>query len=141
MLGNVAQSLEIGDLPILPANMRAAFNYSKMKKCLRHINLRVGSWTPRSGSGALLAYRLLRVNLLVLVALHVIAAVTAVLFYGPHFFLQKFLKYLEDDPKREATGWGWVWVIAIFSINLVHYLVAGNPTSCPCYSDSHASLL
>lgn len=126
MLGNIAQSLEIGDLPIVPANMRATFNYSKMKKSLRDIKLRVRSWTPRSGSGALLAYRLLRVNLLVLVAQFVIAAIAAVLFYGPPFFLQKLLEYLEADPNREATGWGWVWVLAMFSINLAQFLLTGN---------------
>ncbi|KAF7360576.1 Multidrug resistance-associated ABC transporter protein [Mycena venus] len=106
MLGNTAESLDIGDLPIVPANMRSTFNYASMKSATRNIKLRLGSWKPTPGSGATLAYRLLRVNIWGLIAQFLLAATAAMLFYAPPFFLRMLLAYLESDPDRENTSWG-----------------------------------
>lgn len=51
-----------------------------------------------------------------------LAAVSAVLFYSPALFLQKFVAYLEVDTAREDTGWGWVYVVGIFASNAVTYI-------------------
>lgn len=126
MLGNTAASLEIGDLPIVPANMRSTHNYDSMRRAMREIKLRVASWRPAPGSGALLAYRLLRVNMAPLVAQFLLAASAAILFYAPPFFLRMLLTYLEDDPGREHTAWGWVWVFSLFSTNVISYLLTGQ---------------
>ncbi|KIM46655.1 hypothetical protein M413DRAFT_440257 [Hebeloma cylindrosporum] len=125
-LGNIAESLEIGDLPIVPANMRATYNYARMKKALREINLRVFSWRPTPGSGWLLAYRLIRLNRVPFTAELLLAAVSAVLFYSPPFFLQKLVKYLEVDPQREQKGWGWVFVLGLFFANVISFLITGQ---------------
>ncbi|KAJ7064951.1 multidrug resistance-associated ABC transporter [Mycena amicta] len=126
MLGNTAESLEIGDLPIVPGNMRATYNYSLMKNAMRTVKLRFASWQPGVGSGALLAYRLLRLNIWGLFAQFMLAATAAVLFYAPPFFLRMLLAYLETDPNRENTAWGWVWVAALFVTNVVSYLLTGQ---------------
>ncbi|KAJ7104459.1 multidrug resistance-associated ABC transporter [Mycena belliarum] len=130
MLGNTAASLEIGDLPIVPANMRSTHNYDSMRRAMREIKLRVASWRPAPGSGALLAYRLLRVNMAPLVAQFLLAASAAILFYAPPFFLRMLLTYLEDDPGREHTAWGWVWVFSLFSTNVISYLRASPFSLC-----------
>ncbi|KAJ6495413.1 multidrug resistance-associated ABC transporter [Mycena sanguinolenta] len=128
MLGNTAESLDIGDLPIVPANMRSTLNYASMKSATRNFKLRVGSWRPTPGSGATLAYRLLRVNIWGLLAQFLLAATAAMLFYAPPLFLRMLLAYLESDPNREDTSWGWVWVFALFSTNvpLIVFAVTGQ---------------
>ena len=121
-LGNIAESLDIGDLPIVPTNMRATYNYSKMKKTIRDVKLRIFSWSPKPGSGWLLAYRLLRLNHVAFTAELLLAAVSAVLFYAPPLFLQKLVAFLEVDPLRENKGWGWVFVIGLFAANALSFL-------------------
>jgi hypothetical protein len=122
MLSNTAESLEIGDLPVVPANMRSTYNYSTMKNATQRIQLYIGLWKPTPGSGATLAYRLWRVNMAPLVAQSLLAATSAVLYYAPSFFLSMLLTYLEDDPDRENRGWGWVWVFSLFVANVISYL-------------------
>ncbi|KAJ7319100.1 multidrug resistance-associated ABC transporter [Mycena albidolilacea] len=126
MLGNTAESLDIGDLPIVPANMRSTYSYASMKSATRYIKLRIGSWKPTPGSGASLAYRLLRVNFWALFAQFMLAATSAILFYAPPLFLRMLLAYLERDPSREDTSWGWVWVFSLFTTNVISYLLTGQ---------------
>lgn len=125
-LGNNSASLEVADLPIVPADMRATYNFSKMQRALREIQLRIGSWRPRPGSGWILTYRLLRLNWLIITIVIVLAAVSACLFYAPSLFLQQFVAYLEVDPGRKDTGWGWVYVAGIFATNAITYLGASH---------------
>lgn len=121
-LGNVAESLDIGDLPVVPANMRATVNFALMREAMRKVKMRIFSWTPKPGSGWLLGYRLVRLNYLGLIAELLLAAVSAVLFYAPPLFLQKLVAFLEVDPLRENKGWGWVYVIGIFGSNVISFL-------------------
>jgi hypothetical protein len=122
MLGNTAASLEIGDLPILTLDMRGAFHYASMKRALRDLRLSIGSWRPRVGTGATLAYQLSAVNYSGLVAITVLSLVVGSLFYIPPFFLSRVLSYLENDPYREHTEWGWVWVICLFGSNVLLFV-------------------
>lgn len=122
MLGYTSESLEIGDLPILPADMRATHIFATMRGALRKWKLRVRSWKPKPGSGWELGYRLVRVNGPTLVLLVVLAAVAAVLFYAPAYFLQKVVAYLEADPQRENQGWGWVFCAGLFFSNAISQL-------------------
>jgi hypothetical protein len=122
MLGNVSESLDIGDLPIVPGNMRSTSNYSKMKQALKQIKLRIGSWSPKPGSGWGLMYRLFKVNIVSFTAEFLLAALSATLFYTPAIFLQKLVAYLEVDGARENKGWGWVWVVGLFMSNALTFL-------------------
>ncbi|KAL0959849.1 hypothetical protein HGRIS_011525 [Hohenbuehelia grisea] len=126
MLGNVAESLEIGDLPIVPANMRATVNYTKMKQVLRSVKFNLGRFSPRAGSGWGLFWRLVIVNKLGLIAQLLIAMLSAVLFYVPALFLRNFVAYLEADPLREDRGWGLVFAIGLFFSNATMSLVTGQ---------------
>ncbi|KAJ7476731.1 multidrug resistance-associated ABC transporter [Mycena latifolia] len=126
MLGNSVASLEIGDLPILTVDMRATFHYSSMKRVIRDFKLTVGSWRPQVGTGATLAYQLSRVNYSRLVSLLLLSVVSGMCFYMPPFFLSQVLKYLESDPHREHTGWGWVWVVSLFGSNILLFTVTGQ---------------
>ncbi|CAA7268235.1 unnamed protein product [Cyclocybe aegerita] len=125
-LGNVAESLDIGDLPIVPANMRATYNYASMKQAMRTMKMRIFSWAPAPGTGWQLAYRLLRLNYLAFLALLLLASVAACLFYTPAMFLKQLVRYLEIDHNREQTGWGWVYVVGLFSANAICFLITGQ---------------
>ncbi|KAF9007916.1 ATP-binding cassette transporter [Cyathus striatus] len=125
-LGNVAESLEIGDLPIVPGNMRATYNYSKMKVAMRRIKLNLGRFTPLPGSGWSVGYRLMRLNSTVLLGEMALAVVSAMLFYTPAIFLKLLVSYLEIDENRENKGWGWVYVIGLFASNAITYLITGQ---------------
>ncbi|KAG5650246.1 hypothetical protein H0H81_000167 [Sphagnurus paluster] len=125
-LGNIATSLETSDLPIVPADMRATFNYSEMRRALREIRLRVGKWTPKTGSGWEMGWRLLRLNAGAISFMLSLAATSAALFYTPALFLQQFVRYLEVDHDRKDMGWGWVYVLGLFISNVVVYIATGQ---------------
>ena len=128
MLGYTSASLEIGDLPIVPANMRGTVNFQLMKAALRtpitllSIPFSYRLFSFRKGSGWELLFKLVRLNKVVISAEIALAAVAAVLFYTPAFFLQKLVQYLQDDPHREDRRWGWVFVAGLFSLNAISYL-------------------
>jgi hypothetical protein len=122
--GHGAETLDVGDLPIVPKDMRAAFNYARMRSGLRRFQLRIFSWKPQPGSGWGLMYTLARLNIGVLTVEAILAAISASLFYAPAFFLRRLIAYLETDPKRENTGWGWVYVFGLFTVNAITCLRA-----------------
>ncbi|KAH7925080.1 hypothetical protein BV22DRAFT_1195420 [Leucogyrophana mollusca] len=126
MLGYTSESLDIGDLPIVPANMRGVQLYARMKHTIRTVRLRFGRWRPRIGSGWQLAYHLLRVNTLPFIALLCLAMLSACLFYTPPLFLEQVVLYLESDPNREDRSWGWFYAVGLFFANAGSYLVTGQ---------------
>lgn len=117
MLGNISESLEIGDLPIVAADMRATTIYARMRAAVRRWKLRIGTWRPKPGSGIELAYRIVRVNAATMVLIVCLASISATMFYIPAFFLQRVVRYLEVDPGRESRGWGFVFCIGLFASN------------------------
>ena len=121
-LGNTADSLDIGDLPIVPVDMRSTFNYGRMRKVLRTVTLRFFSWTPRPGSGWQLSWMLIRLNSLAFAVELLLAAISAVLYYSPAYFLQSLIAYLEINPGREDKGWGWVYVVGLFTTTATLFL-------------------
>ncbi|EIN08192.1 multidrug resistance-associated ABC transporter [Punctularia strigosozonata HHB-11173 SS5] len=124
MLGNTAESLDIGDLPIVPANMRAPYIYAVMKSALKAIRLRASFAKP--GSGIELGYRLVKVNLGLMSYQIFLAAISACLFYTPAFFLQRLVTYLESDPTRSDRSWGWVFCAGLFFSNAISFLITGQ---------------
>jgi hypothetical protein len=133
MLGNTAVSLEIGDLPILTVDMRATFHYASMRRALRDVKLSIGSWSAKIGTGTTLAYQLVRVNNAGLVAVCLLSLVVGSLSYIPPFFMSRMLLYLEHDPEREHTEWGWVWVICLCSSNLLLFQGVSFARRCGSY--------
>lgn len=116
MLGNTATSLDIGDLPIVPGNMRATSIFAAMRSTIRTVKLRgFLGWTPSVGQGWELAWRVLHVNQHALMVQVALAAVTAMLFYAPAYFLRKVVQYLETDPQRNNTSWGWFYSVGLFA--------------------------
>ena len=122
MLGNTSESLEIGDLPIIPADLRATAIFKTMRGALKRYRLRVRAWRPRPGSGIELGWQLLRVNTANLITVVIMAMIVAVLFYSPHYFLQRVVHYLELDPQRENRSWGWVYCCGLFFSNALTQL-------------------
>ncbi|KAG5641131.1 hypothetical protein DXG03_005945 [Asterophora parasitica] len=106
--------------------MRATFNYSKMKRGMREVRLRFGNWRPKPGNGWEMGWRLLRLNLSAMLLLLALAATSAVMFYVPSLFLQQFVKYLEHDPERKDTRWGWFYVVGLFTSHAVTYIITGQ---------------
>lgn len=54
-----------------------------------------------------------------------IAAVTAVLYYLPHYILQLFIVYLENDPGRSDPAWGWLLAFSLFIANASVFIITG----------------
>ncbi|KAF8583290.1 P-loop containing nucleoside triphosphate hydrolase protein [Ramaria rubella] len=142
MLGVTSESLEIGDLPIVTANMRATTLFHRMRTAMRHVKLRplsivpaflLGSrrgwqWKPKSGSGWTLMYRLAKVNSLPFTVQISLATISALLFYAPAFFLQLLVGFLEVSKSGEAKDirWGWVYCAGLFLSNAVCFLITGQ---------------
>jgi hypothetical protein len=115
MLGNTSESLDIGDLPIVPGTLRATHLFRSMRSTLSTTRLkRLLLWDIRSGSGWELAYRLARVNRAAFATQMILASVGAVLYYAPPFFLQQLVRYLEMDPERHDRSWGWFYSFGMF---------------------------
>jgi hypothetical protein len=119
MLGYTATSLEIGDLPILSASMRATYIFSTMKHAMGAFKLKIGNWKPSPGAGWDIAYRLIRLNAHLLALELSLAVVAALLFYAPAFFLRKLVFYLESDPERTKISWGIVFSVGLFLSNAI----------------------
>ena len=119
MLGYTAESLEIGDLPIVPANMRAAVVFAKMKVAIRKYTLRRA---PKPGSGWGLSYTLICANAQILVIQVFLTLVCALMFYAPYFFLQRLVASLEEDPGRTNLSWGWAYCFGLLMSHMISYL-------------------
>lgn len=122
-LGNVAESLDIGDLPVLPGNIRATYNFSRMRQAIRCIRPS-RPWRSKPGSGWRTAYQLIRANASALSIEIILAAFDAAFYYVPTIFLQRLIRYFEVDPARQNTGWGWVYVCGMFGSTIIHHLSA-----------------
>ena len=121
-LGNIAESFDVGDLPIVPASMRATYNYARMRKALRKIKLKIFSWSPAPGTGWNLIWRLICLNYVILLVVLSLVALSAALSFAPAFFMRKFVQYLEVDRNRENKEWGWVYVVGLFVTNVLLFL-------------------
>lgn len=121
-LGYTSESLQIHDLPILPARFRAGYLFSRMRKATFLDSARQqgrdeerskagelwkwGWMWQREGSGWPLLLRLYRINKVAFLVQIVLGVISAFLWYAPAFFLQNLVKYLEDDPERNNISWG-----------------------------------
>lgn len=54
-----------------------------------------------------------------------LAFITAIGYYVPHYFLQLFIQYLESDPTRSDPAWGWFLAFGLFISNAVMYIAGG----------------
>lgn len=122
MLGYTSDSIEIGDLPIIPVSMRAGYLFTKMNETVQRYKLRILSWSPKHGSGWELGYQLVRANTSDLRAVLWYTIVTVILFYVPYFFLQRLVYSLEVDPTRSDRSWGWWYCFGLFVSRLLGYL-------------------
>ncbi len=134
MLGKTVESVDIGDLPILAADMRATVLYARMCATTRRWGSRIGVWSPKPGSGVELAYRLLRVNASSLTTVVVIAVIASGLFYVPAFFIQRVIHYLEVDTTREAKEWGILFAVGVFVSDATVHLRESTVLICRCES-------
>jgi hypothetical protein len=101
-----SDSVEIGDLPILPATMRATYQFCKMRTNLRANPLKPG-WD--------LAWRLISINKLAFSVEVILAVSAAPMWFASPFFVRKLIAYLEGDPDRLDRGWGWVYALGQFA--------------------------
>lgn len=102
---------------------------------MRTVRLRTPFWTPKPGSGWQLIWQLVRLNYIILTVELLLAAVSAMLFYTPAYFLQHFVLYLELEPGRENKQWGWVYVLGLFGTNAIVFL----SKVCPVFTKSISS--
>ena len=124
-----SDSVEIGDLPILPATMRATYQFCRMRMNLRAKPLKPG-WD--------LAWRLLSLNKFGFLVEALLAASAAPMWFASPFFVRKLIAYLEGDPDRLHRGWGWVYALAQFASLVI--VTQRNFFSCNAvYFDVHVS--
>ncbi|GBE83948.1 hypothetical protein SCP_0510070 [Sparassis crispa] len=126
MLGSSAESIEIADLPIVPADIRIANIYAGMRAAMRRWKLRIRDWCPKLDSGWELTYRLVRVNAHSLILIFILASISAAIFYLSAFFLRRIISYLEKDPWRTDKGWAWVYCAGLFFSNVFVQLLTGQ---------------
>ena len=127
MLGYTAESLEIRDLPILPASFRATTIFTDFRQRIKKGATELPSfmpWRVKRNSPADLGLKLFMANKWALTALACLAATSATLFYVPAFFLQRFIRHLEQDPDRQDTAWAWVYCAGLFVSNAIMYCVS-----------------
>jgi hypothetical protein len=122
MLGYSAESLEIGDLPIVSFDMRATHLFRMMRNAMKNIKPTILGWKPKPGSGWQVGIRLVKLNAFVLFLQIILAALAAVLFYVPAFFLRRLVAYLEEDPERLHRAWGFVYASGLFIGGVVQTL-------------------
>lgn len=116
----VNDSMDVWDLPTLLSSMRAFPNYLSIKSVYGRRRASLGKW-----EGYNLLLQLAKVNARLLIAMVILAAITAVGYYVPHKLLQWFLEYLQVDPGRTNAGWGWVLAFGMFISNAVIYILTG----------------
>jgi ABC-type multidrug transport system fused ATPase/permease subunit len=116
----VNDSMDVWDLPILPASMRALPNFLHMKRVYGRRRSRLGKM-----EGFNLLIKLAKVNAGLLTAQTLLAIITAVGYYVPHLTLRYFLRYLELDPGRTDARWGWLLALGLFVTNVTIYIVSG----------------
>lgn len=124
MLGNVAQSLEVGDLPVVPTDLRSTYQYTRMRKAMQDLRLRIFNWKTKPGSGWNLGWQVVHTNAWILIKLIFFAASSAILFYVPYFFLRRVIIYLEQDPGRDNIHWGMYYAIGLFVTSTIGSLRA-----------------
>lgn len=86
---------------------------------MKNIKPIVLCWKPKPGSGWQIGIRLFKLNSFVLILQMWLAAFTAVLYYGPPFFLRRLVAYLEADPLRLHREWGVVFALGLFVSGVV----------------------
>ncbi|ODO00841.1 ATP-binding cassette transporter [Cryptococcus wingfieldii CBS 7118] len=123
--GYVAESMDVWDLPILPATLRksipcALVQFQRMKKAYGHRKERLGRM---EGFNLLLV--LAKVNIGLLVAQTVLATATAFGYYLPHYLLKLFINFLENDPTRSEPAWGWLLCFGLFTSNALIFIASG----------------
>ncbi|OAX31449.1 hypothetical protein K503DRAFT_860742, partial [Rhizopogon vinicolor AM-OR11-026] len=101
-----SDSVEIGDLPILPRKMRATYQFYRIRMNL-HANPLKPGWD--------LAWRLISINKLTFLTEVVLAALAAPMWFASPFFVRKLITYFEGDPDRLDKGWGWVYAFGQFA--------------------------
>lgn len=47
------------------------------------------------------------------------------MYYLPHYILQMFIVYLENDPSRSDPSWGWLLAFSLFVSNALVFIVTG----------------
>ena len=99
--------------------MRATYNFARMRKALREIKLKIFSWSPASGTGWNLIWRLIRLNYVIILVMLCLDAICVILSFAPAYSLREFVQYLEVDGNRENKEWGWVYVLGLFVSNIV----------------------
>lgn len=104
--------LHEGDLPFLPSNLRASNLFILLKAQPENIAL---------------AWRLLRANARPLTMQSILAAVTAALYYGPAFFLNRLIQYLEYDVNdRPPQARAFTYAIGLFACLAADAIIGGQ---------------
>ncbi|WVQ74986.1 hypothetical protein IAR50_004594 [Cryptococcus sp. DSM 104548] len=118
--GYVSEGMDVWDLPIMPATLRALVQFQRMTKAYGQRKARLGKM---EGYNLLLV--LAKVNYGLLIAQSVLATATAFGYYLPHYLLKLFINFLENDPTRSEPAWGWLLCFGLFTSNALIFIASG----------------
>ncbi|QRW05470.1 ABC transporter [Ceratobasidium sp. AG-Ba] len=129
MLGYKSASMEIRDLPILKASMRAPHIYATMRSIIRRVKL-APRWRGKHGSGYELLWQLLVANKGMFLLQIALSSSSAVLYYAPAWFLKQLVSFLEitrgDNPREVDKNWGWIYCGGLLFSTCLVYLITGQ---------------
>lgn len=129
MLGYQAASMEIRDLPILTASLRAPHIYATMRSIIKKVKLSP-RWRGKHGSGYELLYQLLVANKGLFLLQIFLSGSSAVLYYAPAWFLQQLVHFLEmtrgEKPVNVDQAWGWMYCGGLLLSTCLVYLITGQ---------------
>jgi hypothetical protein len=145
-LAGSSETLDVQDLPIVPSRLRAMPLFQRFR---REYGSTQKSRSRKRGSGWTVLYKVFRANLALFITRAssnsscfsllqaligfecarsseaLLASITAVLYYGPALFIQRFVAYLEQDPTRKEPRWGWIYAFGLFAVSAVNLILIG----------------
>ncbi|KAF9525064.1 hypothetical protein CPB83DRAFT_897342 [Crepidotus variabilis] len=103
LLGRSITKITLDKLPLLPARLRARFNFAELMHAMEFK-------APFSRKGLRLLYHLIKANLVYFLALQILCIITTFGHYAPIYFIQEFLAYLDCNPRNKNRALGWFYV-------------------------------
>ncbi|SGY80268.1 BQ5605_C008g05343 [Microbotryum silenes-dioicae] len=118
-VGSKVETLSEDDMPSLAANDRAPNLWEKMR-------VKSGKGGPEWMNPLL--YRVLSVNRHLFVWQATLAFINAFIYYLPAYFLQRFVKFLEDRNQTPGGSlrWGYTYSLGLFSAAVLDALIGGQ---------------
>ncbi|KAH9475078.1 ABC transporter 7 [Psilocybe cubensis] len=126
-LGKLMRNIDISELPVLPASMRAPQNFVRAQRLTPpdvSVNITSHLSSVACSPSYALGRRIVSLNAASFMLQFTLAVLTAVTTYGPAWFLQMFVKYLETPFADRDMQKGWVLVVGLTIASVTTVLIS-----------------